>query len=119
MNAEEWENEFLARARVIPRCAAEDDQVLQDMSEGNAPPDPLRTGNGCDHLHFLPRPRSHLRTGERLKEPLGNSEHVSRSQLLLQYLLAVDVTDGNSETFEHFPDISEVRGGAGDSECLV
>ena len=51
-----------------------------------------------------------------MKEPLGNSELVSRPQLLLQYLLAVDVTDGDSETFEHFPDISEVRGGAGAHE---
>ena len=36
------ENDFLARARIPPRGAAEDYQVLQDMSEG--PPHQIRGG---------------------------------------------------------------------------
>jgi hypothetical protein len=50
---------------------------------------------------------------------MANSEPVSRSQLLLQYLLAVDMMIGKSAIFEHSPDIPEARGAAGDPECLA
>jgi hypothetical protein len=50
---------------------------------------------------------------------MANSELVSRSQLLLQYLLAVDMTIGNNGLFEHSPDNPEARGAAGDPKCLA
>jgi hypothetical protein len=50
---------------------------------------------------------------------MANSELLSRSQLLLQYQLAVDMMIENNEVFEPSPDISEVCGTAGDPECLA
>ena len=97
------ENDFLARARIPPRGAAEDYQVLQDMSEGNTPPDPRWTGRGCGHLHILPGTRSQIPTGAGLKELMAKPEPVSHSQLLLPSPLAVV--------------IPEARGAGGDREC--
>jgi hypothetical protein len=54
-----------------------------------------------------------------LKQLVANSELVSRSQLLLQYLLAVDMTVGNNGLSEHSPAIAEARGADGDPECLA
>jgi hypothetical protein len=53
-----------------------------------------------------------------LKKLMANSELLSRSQLLLQYLVAVDMMSDNNEAFEPSFDISEVRDTAGDPECL-
>ena len=53
-----------------------------------------------------------------MKKLMANSELLSRSQLLLQYLFAVDMMIDNNEAFEPCPDISEVRGTAGDPKCL-
>ena len=50
---------------------------------------------------------------------MENSELLSRSQLLLQYLLAVGMTIEKNEAFEPPPDISEVRDTTGDPECLA
>ena len=50
---------------------------------------------------------------------MANSELVSRSQLLLQYLLAVDMMGGKNATFEHSPEIVEARAAGGDPECLA
>jgi hypothetical protein len=44
---------------------------------------------------------------------------VSRSQLLLQYLLAVDMMVGKNAILDHSPGIPEARGAAGDPECLA
>jgi len=52
-----------------------------------------------------------------LKELVGNSELLSRSQRLLQYQLAVDIMIDNNEAIEPSFDISEVRGTTGDPEC--
>ena len=41
---------------------------------------------------------------------MANSEYVSRSQFLLQYLLAVDALGGNREALEHCPDVSDLSG---------
>jgi hypothetical protein len=46
-------------------------------------------------------------------------EHVSRSQLLLQYLLAVDMLVGKNAISEQSPDTLAARGTAGDLECLA
>jgi hypothetical protein len=49
---------------------------------------------------------------------MTHSIYVSRSQLLLQYLLAVDKIAGDNGTFEDpRTDVAEVRGAAGDPEC--
>jgi len=45
-----------------------------------------------------------------------NTELVSRSQLLLQYLLAVDVTNAAREPFDYSADTSEGLGAAGNAE---
>jgi len=50
---------------------------------------------------------------------MANSELVSRSHLLLQYLLAVDMMVGNNGLFEQSPGIPETRGAVGDPECLA
>jgi hypothetical protein len=50
---------------------------------------------------------------------MANSELVSRSLLLLQYLLAVDMTRGNHADFENHPDVAEVRSPAADPECVA
>ncbi len=50
---------------------------------------------------------------------MGNSELLSRSQLLLQYQLAVGMMIENNEAIEPSPDISEVPGTGGDPECLA
>jgi hypothetical protein len=50
-------------------------------------------------------------------ELMANSELLSRSQLLLQYLFAVDMMIDDNEAVEPCPDISEVRGTAGDPKC--
>ena len=49
---------------------------------------------------------------------MTNSELLSRSQLLLQYLFAVDMMIDDHEAVEPCPDISEVRDTAGDPKCL-
>ena len=49
---------------------------------------------------------------------MANSELLSRSQLLLQYLLAVDMMIENNVAFKSPPDISEVRATAGGPKCL-
>jgi hypothetical protein len=54
-----------------------------------------------------------------LKQLVADSELVSRSQLLLQYLLAVDMMFGNNRLFEQSPGIQETRGAVGDPECLA
>ena len=51
-------------------------------------------------------------------ELMANSELLSRSQLLLQYLFAVDMMIDDNKTCEPYPDISEASGTAGDSKCL-
>ena len=53
-----------------------------------------------------------------MKELVPDSELLSRSQLLLQYLVAVDMMSDNDEALEPCPDISEVRDTAGDPKCL-
>lgn len=50
---------------------------------------------------------------------MGSSEFLSRSQLPLQYLFAVDMMIENNEAFEPSPDISEVRGTVREPECLA
>ena len=50
---------------------------------------------------------------------MANSEVVSRSQLLLQYLLAIHLVFRVAGTFEHSPGASTVCGTAGYTECLA
>jgi hypothetical protein len=47
---------------------------------------------------------------------MANSGFVSRSQLLLQYLLAMDMTLGTDGVVKHSPDGLEVRDTTGDLE---
>ena len=49
---------------------------------------------------------------------MENLELVSRSQLLLQYLMAVEIIDGQGG-IEHSFAAPEVGGAAGDSECFA
>lgn len=46
-----------------------------------------------------------------------NSELVSRSQLLLQYLLAIEVTHGADGFVKRSPDALDDGDAAGDPEC--
>ena len=81
-------------------------------------PHQVRGGRGVIAVICIPCLGRALRGEIELKELMANSELLSRSQLLLQYLFAVDMMIDNNEALEPSPDISEVRDTAGDPECL-
>jgi hypothetical protein len=47
-----------------------------------------------------------------------NPEYISRSQVLLQYLLALDATVDDDEAFQRASQDPQVEGQGGDLECL-